>query len=68
MGFEVISYDYNQLCNCFGHLIIDILVAKDRIPFNASSYKWWRDGNNFENLSSMHKNFEVPFHITNLET
>jgi hypothetical protein len=32
IGFEVISYDYNQLCSHLGHLVINFLVAKDKIP------------------------------------
>jgi hypothetical protein len=36
IGFEVISYDYNQLCNRLGHLVIDFLVVKDRIPSSAT--------------------------------
>jgi hypothetical protein len=32
IGFEVISYDYNQLCRCLEHLVVDFLVAKDKIP------------------------------------
>ncbi len=31
--FEIISYIYSQLCNCLKHLVIDFLVAMDRIPF-----------------------------------
>jgi len=30
--FEVISYDYNQLCSCLEYLVVDFLVAKDKIP------------------------------------
>ncbi len=30
--FEVISYDYNQLWSCLEHLIVDFLVATDKIP------------------------------------
>jgi hypothetical protein len=33
IGFELISYDYNQLCSHLGHLVINFLVAKDKIPF-----------------------------------
>jgi hypothetical protein len=32
IGFEVISYDNNQLCSHLEHLIINFLVAKDIIP------------------------------------
>ncbi len=32
IGFEVISDDYNQLCSHLGHLVINFLVAKDKIP------------------------------------
>ncbi len=35
IGFEVISYDYNQLWSCLEHLVIDFLVAKDKIPSNV---------------------------------
>jgi hypothetical protein len=31
IGFEVISYDYNKLCSHLKHLIIEFLVAKDKI-------------------------------------
>jgi hypothetical protein len=34
-GFEVISYDYNQLCNCLKHLVVDFLFAKDKISSNV---------------------------------
>jgi hypothetical protein len=32
IGFEIISYDYNQLCSHLRHLVIDFLVVKDKIP------------------------------------
>jgi hypothetical protein len=35
IGFEVISYDYSQLCTCLGHLVIDFLVANDIIPSSS---------------------------------
>ncbi len=31
IGFEIISYDYNKLCNRLEQLIIDFLVTKDKI-------------------------------------
>jgi hypothetical protein len=34
IGYEVISYDYNELCSCLEHLIIDFLVAKNKITFS----------------------------------
>ncbi len=33
IAFEIISYDYSQLCNHLKHLVIDFLIAKDIIPF-----------------------------------
>ncbi len=39
--FEIISYDYNKLCNHLQQLIIDFLVAKDKICSNEIiSSKW----------------------------
>jgi hypothetical protein len=32
IGFEVIPYDYN----CLRHLIIDLLIANDKISTNVS--------------------------------
>jgi hypothetical protein len=34
---KVISYDYNQLCSCLGLLVIDFLIAKDKIPSNGTT-------------------------------
>ncbi len=35
--FEVISYDYSQLCSCLGLLAIDFFIAKDKIPSNGTT-------------------------------
>jgi hypothetical protein len=35
IGFEIIFYDYTQLCSHLKHLVIDFLVAKDKIPFSV---------------------------------
>jgi hypothetical protein len=41
IGFEIISYDYNKLCNRLEQLIIDFLVAKDKIcSSEIISSKW----------------------------
>jgi hypothetical protein len=37
IGFEIIFYEYNQLYNHLGHLVIDFLIAKDLIPYNVST-------------------------------
>ncbi len=37
IGFEILSYDYSQLYNHLGHLVIDFLVVKDIIPSNVST-------------------------------
>ncbi len=34
--FEVISYDYNKLYNSLEHLVIDLLVVKERILFGVN--------------------------------
>jgi hypothetical protein len=33
--FEIISYDYSQLCSCLEHVVIDFLVVKYKIPFSV---------------------------------
>jgi hypothetical protein len=32
IGFEIIFYDYSQLCSHLEYLVVDVLVAKDKIP------------------------------------
>jgi len=39
IGFEIIFYNYSQLCNCLEHLLIDFLLAKEKIPHNHISHK-----------------------------
>ncbi len=45
IGFEIIFYDYSQLCSCLEHLVIVFLVAKDKIPFSeimpTKFGTWW---------------------------
>jgi len=36
IGFEITFYDYSQLCSHLGHLVIDFLVVKDKIPFSET--------------------------------
>jgi hypothetical protein len=48
--FEVMSYHYNKLCSHLGHLVIDLLVTKERISRNDS----WR-----LSVLNMQKNFWV---------
>jgi hypothetical protein len=35
----MIFYDYSQLCICLEHLLIDFLVAKEKIPCNDIFHK-----------------------------
>ncbi len=32
IGFQIIFYDYSQLCSHLEYLVVDFLVAKDKIP------------------------------------
>ncbi len=41
IGFEVISYDYNQLCSCLGHLVIDLLLQRTRFLLMKSHQPNW---------------------------
>jgi len=36
IGFDVISYDYNWLGSHLWHLVIDLLVSKEKIPCNVA--------------------------------
>jgi hypothetical protein len=41
--FEIIFNDYTKLCSRLKHLVIDFLVAKDKIPSNVwfKIIKFW---------------------------
>jgi hypothetical protein len=45
IGFEIISYNYSQLCSHLEHLVIDFLVAKDKF---------------FPSANQKHKYIQVP--------
>ncbi len=39
IGFEVIFYEYNQLPSNLRHKVIDLLIAKNKIPFSDLKFR-----------------------------
>jgi hypothetical protein len=54
IGFQIIFYNYNQLCSRLGQLIINFLVAKDRIHSSKIiSLKWKFSHGRFHTLEQI---------------